>query len=159
MDEKAQEITTVKKNGSRISLGSMEILSSAENGFQIKLKSSRNFKFLRDSGNDKTFKLGGVDCYLPRGGNGYELPGVPGQFRTEKDMFHINGYLNLSLLLARDLKDGVVFNFGTFPVSDDKIEELAMNFKNQIKIIWATYMRDISIAMEFSATIVENEEV
>ena len=158
MEENKTNIT-VKKGSSRISLGSMEIVSSAENGFQIKLKSSRNFKFLTDSTTEKTFKLGGVECFLPRQGNGYELAGVPGQFRTEKDTFHNNGYLNLSLLLAKDLKDGVIFNFGTFPIADDKIEELAVNFKNQIKMIWATYMRDISIAMEFSATIVETEEV
>ena len=156
--ENNEKTITATKNGSRINLGSIEILSSAENGFQIKLKSNRNFRFCADP-SEKTFKLGGVECFIPRSGNGYELPGIPGSFRTEKDLFHNNGYLNLSILLAKDLKDGVVFNFGTFPIADDKIEELAINFKNQIKTIWATYMRDISIAMEFSATIVETEEV
>ena len=153
-----ESITTKKSDGSKIDLGKINIHVSSERGLQITLQSNRNFRFLTDE-TDKTFKLGGVDCFVPRGGNGYQLPGVFGYFRTEKESFQAENYLNLSMLLAKDINKGVTFNFGIFPLSEDKVNELASNFKQQIKMLWATYMREINVSMTFTASIVETEEV
>ena len=152
------ETITSKQNGSKMELGRVSIHSCGGRGLEIFFQSNKSFRFLADE-SEKTFKLGGVDCYYPRNGNGYNLPGVMGVFRTEKETFLSDGFPNLSFLLARDLAKGVTFSFGTFPLSEEKLKEYAENLKAQIKLLFCTYMRDFTIDMTFSTAIVETEGI
>ena len=65
--------------------------------------------------------------------------------------------LNLSMLLARDLKSGVTFNFGVMPIGEEKIAEYLATFKNQVKMIYLSYMKPVSISMVISTETVERE--
>lgn len=144
--------------GRSVNLGEMKITGDS-NGLRICLQSNKDFSFLRDKTTEKTFKLGGVDCWLPRQGNESTLPGIPGCFYTNKDRFQAENYLNLSMFLAKDLDKGVEYQFDSFPLSSEKVKEFGNNFHTQIKLIWATYLRKTSISMTFQANIVDIEEV
>ena len=145
-----------EKLGSQKELCKIKALVSPERGFEIYLQSNYSFALFA-SPRDGNFKLGGVECYMPRNGNGGQLNGVNGTFLTEKDRFQHDGYLNLSMLLAKDLAKGVTFNFGVFPISEDKITEYLQNFKQQVKMLFLTYMKPINISVIINTSTVEVE--
>ena len=130
--------------------------SSAEKGLEIFIQSDINFACLADK-SAGIMTIGGVKCFIPRAGNGTQIPGVPGYFSTEKTVFQLEGYINLSLLLAEKLKDGVKFNFGTFPISPEKLQEYSTSFKQQIKIFYLTYCKPISVETTITAETIEKE--
>jgi len=135
-------------------LARLKIDVTTERGLEIYLQSQHNFSILANP-KQGTFKLGGVDCMIPLGGDGYQIPGVMGCFRTQKECFQHDGFLNLSMLLARDLQKGVTFNFGLFPINEEKVLEYIQGFKQQTKLIYLTYMKPISVSVTFSTETVE----
>ena len=148
------ENVTAKVNGQKTDVCRLKISTTPERGLEIFLQSNHNFSMFGDA-KQGTFKIGGVECVIPRNGNGSQLPGVPGYFYTEKERYQVENYLNLSMLLAKDLKSGVVFSFGVFPISDDKIRELGDNWRTQAKLIYLTYLRPFSVSVVVSTETVE----
>lgn len=144
------------ENKSPKELCKIKAFVTPERGFEIFLQSPHNFSIFAANTKD-TFKLGNVDCYLPRHGDGSQLNGVNGIFITEKDRFQRDNFFNLALLLARDIDKGVTFNFGVFPISEEKITEYLQNFKQQIKMLYLTYMKPIGISVIINTQTVEVE--
>ena len=151
-----ETIATAPKGNGKTELCRLKMSLNTERGFEIHLQSNHNFSFLSNP-KDGIFKLGGVECFIPRNGDGSNLPGVAGYFSLAKDRYELEHYLNLSLLLAKDLQKGVTFNFGCFPISDDKINELASNWKQQVKMLYLSYMKPISVSVMISTETVEVE--
>jgi len=146
------------ENKKTLELCKLTISSSPERGFEIFLQSEYDFNKLFAAKGDKTFNLGGVKCGIPRNGDGYQLQGVRGYFNTHSETFEYEGFLNLSLLLAKDIKNGVTFNFGVFPISQEKIQQYAENFKQQVKMIYLTYMKTIKYSVVFNTVTIEEEQ-
>lgn len=145
---------TVKKNNTE--LCKLKLSTTPSKGFEIFIQSNHNFSFLAEKGGN-TFALGNVKCFKPRGGDGFQLAGVAGYFQTGAMTFESDGRLNLSILLAQDLEKGVTFNFGVFPLAEDKIMDYISKFKEQIKMIYLTYMKPVSVSVTFSTETVETE--
>lgn len=147
--------TITKKN---TELCKLKLSTDSKRGFEIFIQSSHAFASLFGAADKRTFKLGGVECVVPRGGNESNIPGVAGFFKTGASDFAYDDRLNLSLLLAKELEKGVTFNFGVFPISEDKINEYISRFKEQIKMIYLTYMKPVSVSITFSTCTVETED-
>ena len=150
------ETITAKVNNEAKKLAKIKINNTPENGFQIYLQSDHNFQIFA-SPSEKTFNLGGVRCSMPRNGDGSTLNGVQGYFSTVSDRFVLENLFNLSLLLARDLKSGVTFNFGVIPIGEEKIVEYLSSFRNQVKQVYLSYMKAINITMLITTETVERE--
>ncbi len=152
-----QEKVVTKQNGKTNELCKIKLSNDPDNGFQIYVQSNHNFAFLASQGKQETWKFGGIDCLHPRQGSGSQLPGVPGYFDCGKDRFFVEGNMNLSLLLAKNIKDGVTFSFGLLPIGEDKLNEYIQLMKTQVKLIYLTYMRRISVSAPFTTSIIETE--
>lgn len=121
--------------------------------FELSLKSEISFLSLARKDRNATFKIGGVDCFYAVK---ERISGVNGNFYAD-NLMEYNDFPNLNLLLAKGLKEGVVFNFGVFPISDDKIQNFCEQLKNQAKIIYLTYFKPIDITVTVTSSTVENE--
>ncbi len=152
------ENVTVKEKGASLNLGKIELSRDGKNGFQIYLQSDYDFSFLADKSR-KTFNLGGCECFYPLNGDGSTLNGVNGYFMTNGSKFQNEGFLNLSLLLAKDLKSGVKFSWGCLPLTEEQLMDYGNNFKVQMKLIYCSYIRRISVKMSFSTSIIECENL
>jgi hypothetical protein len=154
MGENESTTITAKHNGARKELCRIHVKASSDEGLKIFLQSNHNFNFLADLG-ERKMKIGGVECYVPRNGDGSNIPGVPGVFRCSKTDFFADGQPNLSLLLARKLKEGVTFNFGVFPIGEDKVTEFLQQFKLQVKTLYLTYLKPVNQEMVITTETVE----
>jgi hypothetical protein len=151
------KVSAKDERGQRTELAKMTLSFQPERGFEIYIQS--NYSWTQFASRD-VFTLGGVKCFMPKNGNGMQLQNINGQFRTEKDWFHdgSNNNLNLSILLAVNIKEGVKFNFGVFPITSDKMDELLINFKNTVKMIYLSYCKPVSKSIIFTTETIENEE-
>ncbi len=155
--EIAPIMDTKKQNGNV--LMEIQIPRNLERGLEIHLKSSINWSNLlghkaADKQPEKVMEIGRVVCYQPKNDR---LDGVNGLFAKQSVHEH-EEYPNLMLLLAKDLHKGVVFNFGSFPVSEQKLKEWIIKFREQIKVIYLTYFKPLNISVVISSQTVEVEE-
>lgn len=132
----------------------INVLRTAERGLQIKLQSQERFWKLFRRDLNETVTIGRVKCYLPKQD---ELPGVPGYFAAQ-DTFDFEQHPNLNMLLAKDIEDGVTFDFGAYPISDKKIVSWIDMLKKQVKIIYLTYLKPRDVRVIVSSQTVEQEE-
>lgn len=132
---------------------SLEFIRNNTQGLQIKVKSPIDFSFLAKNNQD-TFNFQGVHCFYARN---REIQGIYGGFLTEAGYFNYGEYPNLQLLLARGLKDGVIFNFGLVPLHDSAIDPWIQKFKEQVKMIYFGYIKPVHICAKFTSQIVEND--
>src|ERR1017187_5624911 len=103
-------------------------------GLQIELQSCEDWSFLSDK---HMRTIGNIPCYFPAQET---LDGVKGYF-VASNVHIYNNLPNLQLLLARDIKNGVKFNFGMIPMSDSKVLEWLALFKEQVKVLYLTYLK------------------
>lgn len=131
----------------------VRVSRSCEEGLIIFIQSSLNWSvFAKHPNNDEyEFQLGGVKCYVPKE---MRLENVLGQFYTE-NVWEFDDYPNLSLLLAKGIKEGVTFNFGILAVSDEKIAAFINNLKLQAKMLYFTYLKPVDVEASFTTEIVE----
>lgn len=126
----------------KINVLEIEVNRSMSKGFQVFLKSTWDWSFLRRTP-DRTGSIGGVVCYMPKSES---LPGIEGFFAVGTDAYeHGENMPNLGLLLAKDLKQGVTFNFGQFPISEEKIESWGRQFQEIVRKIFLQYCKKVNI--------------
>ena len=125
----------------------VQIERNDDEGLTISIRASINFDFLKRKDN-RTFYLGGIECFLPKS---ERLSGVNGYFVCEEKIYECKDYPNLCMLLARDLKDGVVFRFGKWPITDQQIENWAIRFEEQIACINKNYLGEKKIGLNFDS--------
>ena len=130
----------------------IKIQRTSKDGLQIFLKSDLEWSIF--SNTERSCKIGGIFCYYPKQ---EQIEDCPGKFGVD-DMFDYGGdFPNLTILLAKNIKEGATFNFGKYPVSQDRIGYWLQKFKEQTKIIYFTYFKEFDISMVFTTSIVENE--
>lgn len=126
---------------------------SKDGDFKIHLKSPIDWSTLRLKGDNRSLTVGGVSCYRP-----YQerLPGINSCFHS--DYFEYENYPNMLMLLAKGLDEGVSFNFGMIPVSNEKIKDWAEKFKMEAKKLYIAYVKPFSLKLTITSAIVEREE-
>lgn len=101
------------------------------------------------------FKLGGRECFYPKINNdSLSESGVKGLFSTDP-YFMIENQPNLSLLLAKDLKGGVTFNFGAVPIPESKLATYINSFKEQVKTLYHLYLKPVDVSVNITTELVE----
>lgn len=149
-----ETVSATDTHGKKKNICIIKATNTPEKGLEFYLQSDMNFQLFANP-SDKYFNLGGVKCFFPRNGDASNLNGVNGYFSTGSDKFQVENMLNLSLLLARDLKAGVTFNFGIMPIGEEKIAEYLTHFRNQVKMIYLSYMKPVSIRMDITTQVIE----
>ena len=143
-----------EKSVSGNKLINMELRKGRDGVLRIFLQGDSSIYAQFKADGEMTFKLGGVVCYRPRQ---ELLRGVCGRFHMDANSFEFDGYPNLCILLAKDLTNGVEFNFGAMPISQPKLREWAENLATQVKVIFLTYVREVDIRVEVNSKVVEFE--
>lgn len=142
----------VSKTIDKCPLIDLKINKNTEEGLRITLSSPVNWDFLAQKG-QSVFKLGGVPCYRPRQETLRDVNG----FFVSDNVYEYNDYPNLNLLLATGIKNGVTFDFGVFPISESKIRNWAVKFKEQVKMIYLTHAKPVYLHVKISTQTVEDE--
>ena len=146
---------TVTSNGSR--LLKLRIVKDPDKGLLIEAQSSVDFRMLR-SPNNKKMVFAGVQCFHPftsellQGLRSYFFPND----NQENRLFY-GDYPNLMILLAEKLKEGVVFQMGLYPVSQETILNWIQLLKEEVKILYHLYIKSFDVEVEFTTKIVEKE--
>ncbi len=153
MPEENPNPQNLKKIDGKIILEELEVERNPETGLNIKIKCPLNLKFLSTEEHIGGFKFARVDCSYPKKET---LQGIPGRFYTDTVLEYDNEP-NLSFFLAKNLKEGVTFNFGLFPISDEKLLNWIKKFKIQTKIIYLTYCKPFKVRVRFSSETIESE--
>lgn len=125
-------------------------------GVKLFIKSPVNFKFMAQENSERT--CGGVKCFASKVETLSNVRGYCYQTGSVYDLFLYDNKPNLAILLAKDLKNGVTFNFGEFPISESGIKDWIAQFKEQAKQIYLSYCKPISYTVKFSAETVETEQ-
>jgi hypothetical protein len=139
---------------SETSVLDIEITRDTDKGLLIKLKSNQDLSIFKNRGSSGSVKIGKVECHRPAISH---LDDVNSIF-TEEDTWASGANPNLTMLLAKGLKDGVTFNFGLFPVSEEMLRSWVENLKTQMKVIYLTYCKPVQKKVVISARTVEVEE-
>lgn len=143
---------TKSVSGNRLMV--VEIKRDKEGGLKITLQSDPNlWSFMRREG-ETIYSFAGVPCFYPKSSN---LQGVNSYFMTDEQFYEFENYPNLAMLLARDIGQGVTFSFGAFPVSEQKLQEWVRLLKEQVKIIYLSYIKPVDVVVEISAQTVERD--
>lgn len=157
MSNESKDAVNVKDGHGKKELARISINTSPERGVEFYIQSNQScWQQFADMKN--SFTLGGVKCFAPKQGNGAGLGGVNGHFNTNKDNFFQDGTINLSVLLAHSMKEGATFNFGVFPITEEKIDELLASMKQNLKMIYLQYCKPIRKTVIISTETVEVEE-
>ncbi len=149
--KEAPIMDTKKVNGSV--LMKIVIPRNLEKGFEITLQSPINWAAVLAKKPEKLLNIGQVPCFAP---DKQHLDGINGVFLTES-LFTHEDFPNLNMLLARDLKTGVTFNFGMIPVSQDNITDWVAKFREQVKMIYLSFFKPLNISCTISSHTVEEE--
>ncbi|MEK6878428.1 MAG: hypothetical protein AABY22_02410 [Nanoarchaeota archaeon] len=131
----------------------LEITVSRDSqGLKIYLKSIQNWgAFIQE--NSGEVEIGKVKCFLSKTGG---VEGVPGYF-IASDVFEYNEYPNMNMLLAKNINNGVKFDFWAFPMSENKVKDWIDKFKKQTKILYLTYCKKLNITTIITTHTVEEE--
>lgn len=123
-------------------------------GLQLMVKSSIDWGQFKGDG---ISNISGVACFNPRDSR---AKGVSGYFHRGAgyDVLYYENLPNLIILLAKDINDGVTFNLGMFPISEDSIKKWTAALKEQVKVLYLTYCKPFEIRVEFSTQTVEIEQ-
>lgn len=132
---------------------SVKITRDKDGGLSITLTGDSTLwkPFRRD---DETYTFAGQKCFYPAQ---MELRGVRGMFDLENQAYESNGFPNLAMLLACDMDNGATFNFGAFPVSEQKLYEWTNLLKQQVKCIFCAYIKPVNVEMEVTCATIEVE--
>ena len=126
----------------------------SESGFQIFLKGQKDiWKTLKNEAINNPVMIGGVKCDYPRNES---LKNIQGYFLVE-NRYECEDSLNLTLLLAKDIEQGVTFNFGYVPISDDRLYDLRDKLKEQVKRIYLQYIKPVDTRVFFNTSTCEEE--
>ena len=63
----------------------------------------------------------------------------------------------MNMLLAKNINNGVKFDFGAFPMSENKVKDWIDKFKKQTKILYLTYCKKLNITTIITTHTVEEE--
>lgn len=153
--ETTKSVEAKDSKGRKIILFDIEVYRTVSKGFQINVKSERDWSFLARKNENRTAMLGGVKCFLPK--QDY-LEGVDGYFMVgDNSSYDYDNRPNLGLLLACNLKEGVSFNFGHFPIAKERIETWVNEFKKRVKNLYLTYCNDVGIRFRITSETIETE--
>lgn len=132
----------------------VEIKRDKEGGLRITLQSDPNlWSFMRRDDNE-TYNFAGVKCFYPKAHN---LQGVNAFFMDGDHSYEFENYPNLAMLLAAEIGTGVTFSFGAFPVSEQRLQEWVRLLKEQVKIIYLSYVKPVDVVVEINAQTVERD--
>lgn len=132
----------------------VEIKRDKEGGLQITLQSDPRLWSFMKRDDETTYNFAGVTCFLPKSAN---LQGVHAYFMSDDPRYEVENYPNLAMLLAVDIGNGVTFNFGAFPVSEQKLQEWVRLLKEQVKIIYLSYIKPVDMVVDITANTVERD--
>lgn len=153
MEKQAETIATesFKKDNGRKGFKIRAI--RAKDGLKIEMNSSVDFSMFR-RGDNKTITIGGVKCFLPRQDS---YPNIECPFISDS-VWESEGYPNLSMILAENLNEGVQFNLGCFPISDDKIANYLQKMKDSVNRLYLSYLKEIDTTINIRFETIENEK-
>lgn len=126
-------------------------VSRDANGLAFQIKSQVNWAAFFGR-KDDIFSLVGVECFVPMQS---QFPNIEAYFQQAG--WQCEDMPNLAILLAKDISNGVTFNFGKVPVSEEKIIKWVAQFKNLIKNLYFTYVKPVNVHVNITAEIVEKE--
>lgn len=150
----SNEIINETKSVSGVKLLDLQVQRNADSRLRITLQSSPElWAFLRHESGQK-INIGGVKCFRPKND---QLQGVRGYFIPDGNVFETEEGPNLNLLLAVDIDKGITFDFGQFPISESRMRDWIAKFKEQVKIIYLTYIKPIDVRVTFNTQTVESE--
>lgn len=134
----------------------LRITKDAEKGLLVYAQSDVDFRLLRSPNNNKT-KLANIQCFYPY--TTERLEGLRAYFYPCKDQycFTYGDYPNLMILLAEDLKNGVTFEMGLFPISQENIDSWVNQLKEEVKILYHLYLKPTDVNVEISTSVIEKE--
>lgn len=150
--EKTETPTTISKGKNIL----VEVnIKRDDSGVKLYIKGFNDFKVLRHS-EEKEMTFAGVRCFVPKADRLYAVNGSFYVTSTLENAFMYDGLPNLCVLLAKNLKDGVTFNFGTFPLNEEMIKKWMEEFNAQVKSIYLHYCRQYNISMRISTQMIED---
>jgi hypothetical protein len=129
----------------------IRVSRTSAKGLEFFIRSTKEWSLVGNS--DMTCVIGGVECYYPQN---MHVQDCIGRFGID-DVFDFGDTPNLTMLLAKNIKEGVTFNFGKYPISEEKIKNWLQTFKEQAKCLYFTYIKDIDISVIFTTNLVEND--
>lgn len=142
--------TTISKAGKKIL--DLEINRDPEKGLVIKITSPISWKALRHK-NNRSITIGGVKCFYPAVDR---IDGAAARFVAD-NVYEYDSQPNMALLLAENLSNGVTFNFGLFPISEDKIKDWVNKFKQEAKLVYLTCIKAYSVRLVITSKTIETE--
>lgn len=151
---KPAETTTISKSGKTLIEANVR---RDDDGVKLYIKGYNQFKVLRDENKDSEVIIAGVRCYRPKAETLYGVNGVIRPSTNLYECFLYDSRPNLCVLLAKNLAEGVTFNFGNFPLSEEMIEDWSKKFAAQVKMLFLTYCRQYDYSIRITTQTVENE--
>lgn len=147
-------IAQANKTVEGIKLLSLEIRRDNDCNLLITLKGNEKHWSLMRRDDAATFVLGGIECFAPKADN---LLGVPGYFIPD-NIFEYDNKPNMAMFLAKNLSQGVTFNFGQFPISNSKMYQWKEEIKKQAKIFFLAYVKPVGYSAEINTINIEQEK-
>jgi len=146
-------IVEASKSVSGNKLLTVEIRRDSSSGLKIFVQSSGDYwkPFRRDD--SSTILIGGVVCWRPKSDI---LRGIPGMFLCE-NAHEYDETPNLMLFLAKDINAGVWFDFGCFPISEQKIREFVEALRKQAKMLYICFCKPVGTRAEFTTSLIDKE--
>lgn len=133
----------------------VEVRRNASHGLQIFVQSDKDWSQFREE-TGKTSVISGVVCHHPKADN---FKGIQSGFVRANgyDTLFYGGMPNLIILLARDIKAGVTFNLGMFPIQTEMIKSWGELLDGEIKRVYNNYCKPFKMSVEFVVTRTTNE--
>lgn len=143
------------KTVSGIDLLRVKIKRNTQTELEIFVQSHPSYwKFMRRD-DQTTFKLAGIVCYKPKMDR---FQGVNG-FCYLDSIHEVQDYPNLALLLAKDIEQGVKFNFGPFPISRERLKDWISKFETQVKMLYFQYSKPQEYSLDITTELVQKERM
>lgn len=150
----SEEIKNEQNLQNEVNMIDIAIERDSSTNLKISLKSNQNWATFARS-ETETFFLGGVECFIPKQN---QIEGVDGNFSVDNSNYMVKGFVNLSLLLAKDIKNGVVFNFGAVPITEEGMISFFEKFRFASKILYLNCLKPLTMKATITCQIIEKEE-
>lgn len=102
-----------------------------------------------------TVRIAGVLCHRPK----FEQLEEARAYFVMDNSFQYNDAPNLMLLLAKDIEQGVTFDFGIVPISESRCYVWAEQLHYAMKALYTAYVKPVNIRATFTTQLVEKETI
>ncbi len=133
----------------------IKVIRHPKDGLKLAIQSNIDLDIFK-RGDGRLIKICGVPCSMAREEH---YDGLAGRFYND-NIWDLDGASipNLSMLLAENIREGVVFNMGVFPISEEKITTYISNLKQSFKVLYLSFLKEINEEVEISIATVDREK-